>query len=154
MDKKRKAPIGSAEPTGATSGGVRSVGGGQYAAPFCGKGSTGAAACQDGLVQRHLRRGAENAIPTSELLRLTGYANARQLQAQIEVERAGGALICSRSGRPGGYFIAENRDELLAFQHTLRRRALSTLRTLRATRRALMNVEGQTVIEVGGPVEL
>lgn len=105
---------------------------------------------QHGLVEsillREGARGASHAIRTVELARLAGFSNARGLQAQIEAERTNGALICSRCSNYGGYYIPGSRAELVAFERTLRRRALGTLRTLKATRRALRVMEGQEVL--------
>lgn len=102
-----------------------------------------ARARQAGLIEKLLPRGAKNAIPTAELVRLAGFRSARELQKEIEQERARGALILSRGGSDGGYFLPANRAEIASYEATLRRRALSTLRTLRAARRALREVEGQ-----------
>ena len=102
---------------------------------------------QHGLVEsillREGARGASHAIRTVELARLAGFSNARGLQAQIEAERTNGALICSRCSDGGGYYLPADRNEIVAFEQTLKRRALGTLRSLRAARRALKVMEGQ-----------
>ena len=101
-----------------------------------------------GFVEAFLPYGEQNAIPTRELVKLTGYRDARSLQAQIERERAAGALIASKCTEGGGYFIPRSRAEIARYEATLRRRALSTLRTLRAARRALKVIDGQERLEV------
>jgi hypothetical protein len=97
-----------------------------------------------------LPRGEKNAIPTRELMSLSGYASARQLQKQIEAERAAGALILSAS--TGGYFRPSagevGRAEICRYEATLRRRAISTFRTLKTARRALRELDGQVQIGV------
>ena len=46
--------------------------------------------------------GKENAISTTDLVRLTGCKSARDLQERIAYERNHGAVICSGSGRGTG----------------------------------------------------
>ena len=95
-------------------------------------------------------RGASHAIRTVELVRIAGLSDTRTLQAEIERERAAGALILSRSGSPGGYFLpAEGetgKHEIAVYVSTLRARALNTLRTIRTPKRALRVLEGQEVL--------
>lgn len=98
-----------------------------------------------GFVESVLQKGEGSAIPSDELVRLMGYRSVRELQKQIEKERAQGALILSSSS--GGYFLPADRAEVERYILTLRRRALSTLRTLRAARQALRVCEGQEVLE-------
>ena len=58
--------------------------------------------------------GAENAIPTRTLVKLTGLS-VRDLRAQVAREREAGALILAKGD--GGYFLPDEgekgRDELL-----------------------------------------
>ena len=108
--------------------------------------STGGAGRQ-GRVTGLLRPGVANAIPTRELVALAGFRSARELQQQIAREREAGALILSKSGDGGGYFLASTRDELEAFHRTLSARALSTLAALKSTRKALDRIDGQTEME-------
>lgn len=98
-----------------------------------------------GPIEALLLRGEANAVSTAQLVELTGYGSARQLQKQIEAERANGALILSSTG--GGYFLPADREEIRRYELTLRRRALSTLRTLRAARKALRVCDGQIEVE-------
>ena len=96
-----------------------------------------------------LRCGEENKLSSKELARLAGFSTSRALQAQIAAERSAGALILSSSA--GGYFRPapgeQGKRELAAFEATLRRRAISTLAALHATRAALAQVEGQQMLD-------
>ena len=95
-------------------------------------------------IESLLQCGAENALSTAELLELTDFRTARELQKQIAAERERGALILSSTS---GYFMPsqnlERRErEIRAFIRTLRARALSTLKVLRSASRAV-KVSGQ-----------
>ena len=96
-----------------------------------------------------LQCGAENALSTAELLSLTGHANVRRLQAQIADERNRGALILSSA--KGGYYLPSDdpeqaKTEIAAYIRTLRGRALSTLKVLKAANRAIKSVDEQTAL--------
>lgn len=103
------------------------------------------------MIEPLLPRGEENALSTAELVRVTGFKSARELQKVIEAERAQGALILSVSGRDGGYFLPSEGEagvrEISRFVATLQARALNTLRSLRAAKAALEQCVGQ--IEAG-----
>jgi hypothetical protein len=94
--------------------------------------------------------GAGNAIRTAALVRMAGLSDARSLQSEIERERAAGALILSRNGSPGGYFLPSDGEagkrEIAVYVSTLRARALNTLRTIRTAKRALRVLDGQEEI--------
>ena len=98
-----------------------------------------------------LLRGEKYAIPTRDLVERAGAHSARDLQSEIEEERAAGALILSKGGPGGGYFLPAagetGRREIAAFIRTLNARAVSTQRTLKAARRALAELDGQAVME-------
>ena len=102
-----------------------------------------------GRIAALLPQGEKNAISTRALMELSGYATARQLQKQIEAERAAGALILSTT--KGGYFCpsagSAGRNEIRRYEATLRRRAISTFRTLKTARRALAKLDGQLEVE-------
>ena len=102
---------------------------------------------QPGYVEAFLPRGERNAVSTLQLVALTGYHSARELQKQIEIERGRGALILSRSGNGGGYFMPSageaGKREIAVYVRTLRARALNTLRTLKTARAALAQIDGQ-----------
>ena len=102
-------------------------------------------------VEKLLLPGAENAIPSVELAKLTGVSSVRALQLLIAQERADGALILSNST---GYFLPDaapekSAQELQSFIHTLNARALSTLKVLRTAKRALRYSQLEQV-EIGG----
>lgn len=109
------------------------------------------------MVVEFLRRGEANAIPTSELVRLTGCSSARELQTLIAEERARGAIVLSTGRAGGGYFLpadgAVGRQELARFCATMRARALNTLVAMRPARRALRELDGQMSISSNGNVE-
>jgi hypothetical protein len=101
------------------------------------------------MVFENLSQGAENALSTADLVKLTGVKSARELQAMIARERADGCLILS-SNR-GGYFRPSDGEkgqlEIVAFCRTLLARALNTIKALKTAREALESVDGQTQID-------
>lgn len=105
----------------------------------------------ESILMREKAQGAGAAIRTDRLVKLAGLSDTRSLQAEIEKERATGALILSRSGSPGGYFLPSDgqagKHEIAAYVATLRARALNTLRTLKTAKRALRVLEGQEEIQ-------
>lgn len=88
--------------------------------------------------------GKENAISTTDLVRLTGCGSARELQQRIASERNCGALICSGSGR--GYWRPKNRQEIQEFVRTLDARARNTLRVTQSAKAVLK----QQILEGSG----
>lgn len=68
---------------------------------------------QEFPIESLLPVGRENAITTTELLKLSGIGNSRDLQRQIASEREHGALICSGAGR--GYWRPKDYKELREF---------------------------------------
>lgn len=92
--------------------------------------------------------GKENAISTTELVRLTGCKSARDLQERIAYERNHGAVICSGSGR--GYWKPKDRQEIQEFVRTMDARALNTLRAAKSARAVLKIPAWQQVIEGSG----
>ena len=68
---------------------------------------------QEFPIESLLPVGRENAITTTELLKLSGIGNSRDLQRQIASEREHGALICSGAGR--GYWRSKNFQEIREF---------------------------------------
>lgn len=115
--------------------------------------STAAVAQRQDKIAALLPQGAENAIPTARLAELAGCTSNRELQKRIELERRHGALILSRSGYGGGYFLpsdgAAGKREISEYVQTLHARALNTLRTLRSARAALEEIDGQEEIMEG-----
>lgn len=98
-----------------------------------------------------LLQGEQNALPSGELVRLTGFKSVRELQNEIAREREAGALILSSCRGGGGYFLPApgeaGQREISAFVATLRARALNTLRVLKAAREALEGLDGQVSLD-------
>lgn len=92
-----------------------------------------------------LPEGREAAIPARDLARIAGLSSTRLLQRQIEQERAGGAVILSRSD--GGYYRSSDPDELRRFIRTLDARAKNTARAAASARQALDAATGQERME-------
>lgn len=138
MNEQRKTPTAA----GATNGDATK-------AKFYSLDSTTGVERKQGFVESFLPHGEENAISTAELVRVTGYRSARQLQSEIESERAAGALILSVSRGKGGYFLPTDgergRAEIARFERTVKSRALNSLRTLKAARQALQTMPRQKV---------
>ena len=102
---------------------------------------------KQGFVESLLLQGEGNALPSGELVRLTGFRSVRELQTEIAREREAGALILSSCRGGGGYFLPSDgeagRREIATFMATLRARALNTLRALKTAREALEGLDGQ-----------
>ena len=100
-----------------------------------------------GFIESFLLHGASNAIPTNELLKLTGL-DLRQLRKQVELERRNGTLILTQP--QGGYFLPgegeAGKDEIRTFYLIQRSKALSLLKTIKAAREALGEIDGQMEI--------
>lgn len=106
---------------------------------------------KQGLIESLLLQGEENAIPSGDLVNLTGVKSTRELQLIISQERESGALILSTCRGGGGYFLPSDGEvgkrEIAAFVATLRARALNTLRALKTAREALESLEGQVSLD-------
>lgn len=86
--------------------------------------------------------GRENAIPSKTLAKAMGFQSVRDLQKQIERERAAGAVIlCDSHG--AGYYLSDNPCELRRFVRTLNSRAKHTFRAAESAQQALNNLTGQ-----------
>lgn len=99
-----------------------------------------------------LPRGEANAIPAKELAALVGARSVRALQSMISREcEETDALILSTVRHGGGYYLpqsgAAGRAEIVSFIRTLDARARHTFLRLRAARRALARIDGQTEME-------
>lgn len=83
-----------------------------------------------------LQYGRENAIPAQTLAQTLGFLTVRDLQKQIERERAAGAVILSDPcGK--GYYLSNDPVELRRFLRTLYARASNTLKAAESAQRAL-----------------
>ena len=98
-----------------------------------------------GRIYDLLPEGRAAAIPSKDLARIAGVPTVRLLQRQIERERAGGAVILSRSD--GGYYRSSDPEELRRFIRTLDARARNTARAAASARQALDAATGQTRME-------
>ncbi len=146
MDKKENAPTGAATSAGASTEAAALDGAALSNNQFITVSRDRQPGFIESLLIREGGRGAENAISSENLVMLAGLSDKRILQAEIEHERSCGALILSKCTHGGGYYLPASRAELVAFERTLRRRALGTLRTLRSARQALKIMEGQEAI--------
>ena len=88
----------------------------------------------------------ENAIPSKALAQALGYQSVRDLQKQIERERAAGAVILS-DPCGGGYYLSNDPAELLRFTRTLNARARNIIKAAQSAQMALDAATGQESIE-------
>ena len=106
--------------------------------------------CEVLLVERkvydHLPYGRSNAIPSRALAQAMGFRSVRDLQKQIERERAAGAVILS-DPCGGGYYLSDDPAELARFTRTLNARARNTIRAAQSAQRALDAATGQECME-------
>ena len=93
----------------------------------------------------YLHYGKENAIPSKDLAKALGFQSVRNLQKQIEQERAAGAVILSDS-HGAGYYLSNDPVELRRFTQTLNARAANTLKAAESAQRALDAATGQKSI--------
>ena len=93
-----------------------------------------------------LHYGKENAIPSKALAKALGFQSVRDLQKQIEKERAAGAVILS-DPCGGGYYLADDPAELLRFARTLEARARNTIKAAESAHRAMDAATGQESME-------
>lgn len=92
-----------------------------------------------------LHYGRENAIPSKVLADALGFQTVRDLQKQIERERAAGAVILSDS-HGAGYYLSDDPEELLRFTRTLNARARNTIKAAQSAQMALDVATGQESI--------
>lgn len=93
-------------------------------------------------VRDSLQYGRDNAIPSKVLAEALGYQSIRDLQKQIERERAAGAVILS-DPCGGGYYLSNDPEELKRFTRTLNARARNTIKAAQSAQMALDAVTGQ-----------
>ena len=101
-----------------------------------------------GFIESFLQYGAANAIPTDKLMELTGL-DLRQLQKAVEAERRNGVLILTKP--QGGYFLPgegeAGKAEIRTFYNIQRSKALSLVKTIKAAREALEDIDGQETLD-------
>lgn len=98
------------------------------------------------LVKDALHYGRENAISSKLLASLLGFPTVRDLQRQVDRERAAGAVILS-DANGGGYFLSDDPVELQRFTRTLTARARNTVKAAQSAQRALDAATGQESME-------
>lgn len=89
------------------------------------------------MVKEILKTGKANSLSTEYLASRLGLSSARGLQKQVEKERREGAVILSTSTPPGGYYLPDNRREVVEFIRTLENRADGTLEALNSAKKYL-----------------
>lgn len=97
-------------------------------------------------VRESLHYGRSNAIPSKVLAKALGYQSVRDLQKQIERERAAGAVILS-DPCGGGYYLSNDPAELRRFTRTLNARARNTIKAAQSAQMALDAATGQESME-------
>ena len=93
-------------------------------------------------VHDSLRYGRPNAVPSKILAAAMGFQSVRDLQKQIEKERAAGAVILSDT-HGGGYYLSDDPAELRRFTRTMQARAKNTFKAAQSAQRALDRLTGQ-----------
>jgi len=96
------------------------------------------------MVEELLSKGKENARTTEELMRACNFSHKRELTQQIARERAAGAIICSTTADNGGYYLPATRAEVAEFVDSMSNRAKNTFKAVRAARKYLKQMDGQT----------
>ena len=97
-------------------------------------------------VRDSLRYGKAAAIASKPLAEALGFRSVRDLQKQIEKERAAGAVILS-DPCGGGYYLSDAPAALLRFTRTLEARARNTIKAAKSAHRALDAATGQESME-------
>ena len=89
-----------------------------------------------------LTYGRGNAIKSRVLAELLGYKSVRELQKQVEAERAAGyVILCDSNG--AGYYLSDDPAELARFTRTLNARARTTIKAAKSAQMALDAATGQ-----------
>lgn len=94
------------------------------------------------IVYDALHYGKENAIKSKDLAKLLAFHTVRELQKQIESERAAGFVILS-DPCGAGYYRSNEPEELRRFTRTLIARAKNTAAAAKSAQIALDAVTGQ-----------
>lgn len=94
------------------------------------------------IVYESLCYGRENAVRSQDLAKRLGFKTIRELQKQVEAERAAGyVILCDSQG--AGYYLSNDPVELRRFTRTLNARAANTLKAAESAQRALDAATGQ-----------
>lgn len=93
-----------------------------------------------------LNYGRDHAIKSATLAESSGFRSVRELQKQVEAERAAGyVILCDSHG--AGYYLSNDPVELARFTRTLNARARNTIRAARSAQMALDAATGQESLE-------
>ena len=88
-------------------------------------------------ITEYLQHGEENAQSGRDMARLLGV-NLRDISIAIERERQAGSPICaSTDALRGGYYLADNREEMEHYCSRLSRRVGEINRTLEACKKIM-----------------
>ena len=96
-------------------------------------------------IKRHLLKGEKHAIKKSDLARICNL-NEREMREVINELIEDGLPVCSRTGNPAGYFIAETPEELRASIETIDHYAMSLLKHEKLLRNCLDVMENECVV--------
>ena len=98
------------------------------------------------LVYGSLEYGRKNAVKPADLAKRLGFKTVRDLQKQVEAERAAGyVILCDSQG--AGYYLSDDPVELRRFVNTLNARAANTIKASVSAQRALDAATGQERID-------
>ena len=94
-----------------------------------------------------LLHGAENAISSKDLIKITGIPTDRVLRTVVGRERDAGAVILSTIRNRGGYFLPDIGEKGLketeVWIRTQKSRAANILRSLKSAQRSISTPDGQ-----------
>lgn len=99
------------------------------------------------MIKELLPSGKDNAIPTTELMKLCGM-DRRQMTKMIHDERAAGAAICSTTAGAGGYYMPASRQEVQEFLDSMESRGSSIFSCIKVFRDYMRQIEGQECLEL------
>jgi len=88
------------------------------------------------MITELLNTGRENARTGQELADVLGIS-IRDVTIAIARERRDGAPICAATGRPQGYYLAADAEELETYCNRLKGRAIEVFKTRQALIRVL-----------------
>lgn len=93
----------------------------------------------------YIPTGAENAMETRELLRLSGLPSIRVLRQEVHKLREQGHVICSSTEPPAGYFIAANPKEAARFIRSMESRRREIARAIQAAQKYMQEAGGESI---------
>lgn len=109
--------------------------------PSCGVVNQVPCGSLQGLLAPLLLVGAENAMSTSEITRITGWSE-REVRQKTNIDRQGGIMICCRAGKHPGLFLPDTGEkgtqELMTTYQLNYSKAVSLLSAVRCIREELI----------------